>query len=125
MFNPIIAEPPQGRAGNARCCANCGRPIKPKRNSRRQRSCSYRCRDEARRARDFADRYPHQAIPRSVENRPLASTACKGDFADRPLPLNILGGYRWPDSVAVDRKVLANIIRAEIGEAVLTEGERS
>jgi hypothetical protein len=68
---------------------------------------------------------PHQAIPRSVENRPLASTACKGDFADRPLPLNILGGYRWPDSVAVDRKVLANIIRAEIGEAVLTEGERS
>jgi hypothetical protein len=111
MFNPIIATPPHGRAGNARCCSNCGRPINPKRSSRRQRFCSYRCRDEARRARDFADRYPHQAIPRSVENRPLASTACKGDFADRAYSISappgviateIVAGRDWRPIVSPD-----------------------
>ena len=77
------------RAGNARCCACCGRPLRPKRGSRQQRYCSYRCRDEVRRARNFAGSYPNQAIPRSVENRPLISKVCKGDLAD--LAYSIIG----------------------------------
>jgi len=100
-----------GRAGNARCCANCGRPINPKRNSRRQRYCNYRCRDAARRARNFVERYPTQAIPRSVENRSLISTACNGDFADRgysisgPLEViasEIIAGWDWESIVSLD-----------------------
>jgi hypothetical protein len=71
------------RAGNARCCACCGRKLQPKRNSRRQRYCNSRCRNEARRARDFAGRWGSDGLPRSVENSPLISTACNDDFADR------------------------------------------
>ena len=36
-----------GRAGNALVCTNCCAAIIPKRASRRQRYCSYKCRDEA------------------------------------------------------------------------------
>jgi hypothetical protein len=104
-----------GRAGNARCCVNCGRPINPKYGSRRQRYCSYRCRDEARRARNFAvsatTRRGSPAIPRSVENRPLASTACGGDFADRAFSISappnviateIVAGRDWRSIVSPD-----------------------
>ena len=41
----------------------------------------------------------------SVSKKEGNSKAYKGIFRDRPLPLNILGGYRWPDSTAVDRQV--------------------
>jgi hypothetical protein len=112
LFNPtIITATPHGRAGNARCCANCGRPINPKRSSRRQRYCNYRCRDEARRARDFAGRYPAQAIPRSVENRPLVSNTCKGDFADRAYSISgphdviaseLIAGRDWRSVISAD-----------------------
>jgi hypothetical protein len=90
----------QGRAGNASACATCGKPLRPKRGSRRQCYCSYRCRDEARRARNFADlaatRRGSQAIPRSVQNNHVISMLCKAGFADRG-PIELLGhGYRWP-----------------------------
>ena len=42
------------RAGNATRCLVCGSTVNPRRASRRQKYCSYRCRDEARRARNFA-----------------------------------------------------------------------
>jgi hypothetical protein len=76
-----------GRAGNAFVCSNCGTALTPNRASRRQRYCSYTCRDEARRSRNFAisatTRRGNPAIPRSVENRPLVSTSCKDGFAGR------------------------------------------
>jgi hypothetical protein len=31
------------------------------------------------------------------------------------IPLNILGGYRWPNAAGVDRDLLRKIVRAEIG----------
>ena len=76
-----------GRAGNAVCCQKCGKPLHPKRGSRRQQYCSYKCRDEARRDRNFAvsatTRRGSPAIPRSVENRPLSSKGYKADFVGR------------------------------------------
>src|SRR5262249_17982319 len=75
------------RAGNATLCLVCGSTINPRRASRRQKYCSYCCRDEARRARNFAasgaTRRGSPAIPRSVENRPLTSTGSEGGFAGR------------------------------------------
>ena len=32
------------------------------------------------------------------------------------IPLNILGGYRWPNADAIDRDLLRKIVRAEIGD---------
>src|SRR6516165_5325747 len=73
------------RAGNTTRCLVCGSAINPRRASRRQKYCSYHCRDEARRARNFAasgaTRRGSQAIPRSVENQPLVSASCEGGFA--------------------------------------------
>jgi hypothetical protein len=104
-----------GRAGNAAVCSNCGVALTPKRASRRQRFCSYKCRDEARRARNFAisatTRRGSPAIPRSVENSGVGSTACKGDFRDRAssivgaravIDVEILGGRKWSEIVSAD-----------------------
>jgi hypothetical protein len=33
------------------------------------------------------------------------------------IPFNILGGYRWPNAIRIDRELLRKIVRAEIGEA--------
>ena len=32
------------------------------------------------------------------------------------IPLNVLGGYRWPNVVGADRELLRKIVRAEIGD---------
>jgi hypothetical protein len=83
---------PRSRAGNLLCCANCGAALAPLRGSRRQKFCSYRCRDAGRRARNFAKfsatRYRSQGKPRSIQNRPLSSKDCNGVFADRPPGIN-------------------------------------
>ena len=34
------------------------------------------------------------------------------------IPLNVLGGHRWPNAVRVDRGLLRKIVRAEIGAGV-------
>jgi hypothetical protein len=108
------------RNGNCATCANCSEPLHPKRGSRRQRFCSYRCRDEARRNRNFQFfATTRSAIPRSVQNNRVGSVAWRGDFGDRPLPLNLVGGHRWPDGIPVERELLTNIIRAEIGGACI------
>jgi hypothetical protein len=33
------------------------------------------------------------------------------------VPINLLGGYRWPGASSIDRETLRKILRAEIGEA--------
>ena len=79
------------RNGNLLNCQNCGRPLRPKRGSRRQTYCGCRCRSEARRNRNFVasghTRYPGQASARSVDNPPLLSMASEGRFGHR--------GYRF------------------------------
>jgi len=103
------------RAGNASRCLVCGSTINPRRASRRQRHCSYHCRDEARRARNFAasgaTRRGSQAIPRSVENQPLVSNGYKADFVGRAssivgpakvIATEIIVGRSWESAVSPD-----------------------
>jgi hypothetical protein len=71
------------RNGNAPTCTVCAGAITPKRASRRQKYCSYACRDEARRARNFEILGRTRGIPRSVENSDSKSTPCEDDFAGR------------------------------------------
>ena len=103
------------RHGNAGACTVCGKLINPKRGSRRQRYCSYRCRDEARRGRNFAvsatTRKGSPAVPRSVENRPLVSNGYKADFVVRPpcivgpaivIEREIIAGRSWESVTSPD-----------------------
>jgi hypothetical protein len=114
-LNSRTTQPLQLRAGNARRCIVCGSTINPRRASRRQKYCSYRCRDEARRTRNFAvsgaTRRGSPAIPRSVENHPLASTSCTGGFAGRASSIigpqilfetEIVAGRIWKSVVSPD-----------------------
>ena len=86
---PVPAEqaPQRKQHGNSTRCAVCGAALHPKRASRRQRFCSDRCRDEDRRARNFAKigraRYPHSGVPRSVKNSAANSSTSKGEIAGR------------------------------------------
>jgi hypothetical protein len=124
MHGPHITRPNprQARNGNRATCAGCGVPLRPKPGSRRQKFCSYHCRDEARRARNFAisgsARRGSQGIPRSVENNGDKSKACKADFGDRA-PLELLGhGHRWPGARYVDiGALIRRVIEREIGGA--------
>src|SRR6516162_3210538 len=96
------------RAGNALRCQKCGKPLHAKRGSRRQLYCSYKCRDEARRSRNFAalacTRRGSQGIPRSVENQPLVSNGYKAYYVVRPpcivgparvIQTEIIAGRNW------------------------------
>ncbi len=108
-----IMNAPRGRAGNQAVCATCGTTLATQRASRRQKYCSYRCRDTARRERNFATfsatRYPYLGKPRSVRNRPLLSKDCKGVFADRPPRIN-----------AVPRRVIERELFADRGWLTIT-----
>jgi hypothetical protein len=39
----------------------------------------------------------------------------QGRKSGSSIPLNVLGGYRWPNVVGVERDLLRKIIRAEVG----------
>src|SRR5215469_17828147 len=102
-------------------CQACGRRVA--RKSRQQKFCSDRCRDFARRENkartaiknsDLGQdtRQPTNPSKISKENSWLR-TAKSGSS----VPLNVLGGYRWANSIAVERELLRKIVRAEIGAA--------
>jgi hypothetical protein len=102
-------------------CEACGRRVA--RKARQQRYCSDRCRDFARR-----ENKAHTAIKNPVlgqdtgqPTNPLKTSSENNRLQQEKwqpsIPLNVLGGYRWPDSIPIERKVLANIVRAEIGGA--------
>lgn len=115
MHGPIYRRPLPSRNGNAATCQTCGEQIAPKRGSRRQRFCSLRCK-----RRSYSDQKRVSATPpadrgRSVENTFAFSNGCKAKNAGRAFPLNLLGGYRWPDALPVDAKTFRKIVRAEIG----------
>ncbi len=106
---------PAGRAGNAFVCSNCGAALTPNRASRRQRYCSYTCRDEARQARNFAvsasARRGSPAIPRPVENNGVGSKPYEGGFHGRAcgivgphavIEIEIVGGRKWSEIISAD-----------------------
>jgi hypothetical protein len=106
-------------------CQHCGAEIRSrKRSGRKAAFCSYKCRDAARRNRNFVGsgntRKGTQAIPRNASKSSTNSSHCKGDFADRgrarSVPLNLLGGYRWPGAEPLDADTREKIYWAEIGE---------
>ena len=105
-------------------CQACGRGVK--RKSRQQRFCSDRCRN-----------YAHRNVPSQINGRTAIKNASeyldseavtnshflssKNNELREPksgssIPLNVLGGYRWPNAVGVDRGLLRKIVRAEIGD---------
>jgi hypothetical protein len=83
-----ITTHPQPVQARRRHCEICGTTFVPKRASRRQKFCSYKCRDAARRERDFAlivgRRWGSQVNPRSRKNSKAVSKPYRGDSGDRP-----------------------------------------
>jgi hypothetical protein len=102
-------------------CGACGRRIA--RKSRQQRYCSDRCRDYARR-----ENKARTAIKNSVgyqgsgqPTNPLFLSNKNNELQRQKtgsrMPLNVLGGHRWPSSITVERDLLRKVIKAEIGES--------
>src|SRR5262249_42263844 len=102
-------------------CQACGRGVK--RKSRQQRFCSDRCRN-----------YAHRNAPSQINGRtalkvlrgtktaePLRTpifyqAKLRGPKSGASIALNVLGGHHWPNAVGVERGLLRQIVRAEIGD---------
>ena len=102
-------------------CQACGRKVK--RKSRQQRYCSDRCRVYAQRekigrtAREISSGHPPSG---DVTNPPFflnKNNSLQGQKSASSVPINVLGGYRWPAAPKIGRDTLRKIARAEIGEA--------
>ncbi len=105
-------------------CAACGRKVK--RQSRQQRFCSDRCRKFASRENAASQINARTAIknPAGYQGsgpvgEPLFLSnkikKLQSSVTGSSVPLNILGGYRWPNAGGIDRELLRKIIGAEIG----------
>src|SRR6516225_10869676 len=112
-------------------CQHCQAEIRsPKRSGRKAAFCSYKCRDAARRNRNFVGsgntRKRTQAIPRNASKSSMISDASRGDFVDRgaarSLPLNLLGGYRWPGARLLDAETREKIYWCQIAEPPAKRG---
>jgi endogenous inhibitor of DNA gyrase (YacG/DUF329 family) len=98
-------------------CAACGRKVA--RKSRQQRFCSDRCREwdkgQRRVRKSFLGTDTRAALdPLFLSNK---VNGVQRQNSESSIPLNILGGYRWPNADAIDRELLRKIVRAEIGDA--------
>jgi hypothetical protein len=102
-------------------CQACGR--RTARKSRQQRYCSDRCRKfaarelETRTAVKSPSGYQDSGLVREPIIFPSKNKAVQKAKLGSSIPLNVLGGYRWPNAVDVDRGLLRKIVRAEIGAA--------
>jgi len=102
-------------------CAVCGRGLDHKRVGRIRKFCSDRCRDEARRDRDFvgAFRPPPTEVAQThetTENNPANSVACRGENRGRAFPIDLVGGgFRWPGATVLDPELRRNILAVELG----------
>ena len=103
-------------------CQACGR--RTARKSRQQRYCSDRCRKfaarelEARTAVKSPSGYQDSGPVREPIIFPSKNKAVQKAKSGSSIPLNVLGGYRWPNAVGVDGGLLRKIVRAEIGALV-------
>ena len=100
-------------------CDACGRRVV--RKSRQQKFCSDRCRDYARRENKARTAIKNSVLGQDtghVTNPPFLSNKNNGlerAKSESSIPLNVLGGYRWPNASQIDARTLANVIRREIG----------
>ena len=117
VYAPAVASAQASRPhrhGNAPTCGTCGAVIVAKRGSRRQRFCSPKCRDAARRSRNFQKigrtRYPHSGVPRSAKNSLGTSNTSETDFADRGpriswhriIEIEVIAAHDWQPLVSTD-----------------------
>lgn len=117
VYAPAVASAQVSRPhchGNAPTCGTCGAVVVAKRGSRRQRFCSARCRDAARRSRNFQKigkaRYLHSGKPRSDKNSLGNSNASKTDIADRSprisrhriIEIEVIAAHYWQPFVSTD-----------------------
>jgi hypothetical protein len=105
-------------------CQACGRKVK--RKSRQQRYCSDRCRKFASRENTLSQINARTAIKNPAghpHSGPVTDplflsnkvNELRGRKTGSSIPLNLLGGYRWPNTDAIDRDLLRKVVRAEIG----------
>jgi len=100
-------------------CGACGR--RTARKSKQQKFCSDRCRQFALRENKARTAIKNPVVGQDtgrVTNPP--KSASKNNKLQRAksgssTPLNVLGGYRWPNAPKLDRHTWANVIRREIG----------
>ena len=111
-------------------CGACGRS--GVRRSSDQLFCSDRCRAyaEAQKPLSAENGHPDGSPPPKTHQRPFKSISRKSGpkFPKKingvktsilgvgDVPINLLGGYRWPGARPLDRETLRKILRAEIGE---------
>ena len=105
-------------------CEACGRRVA--RKSRQQKFCSDNCRQFAQRENMASQLEARTAIKNSVlvkipdlsrtpPKSPSKINGLQGAKSGSSIPLNVLGGYRWPNAPKLDRHTWANVIRREIG----------
>ena len=100
-------------------CQACGRRVS--RKARQQKFCSDRCRDYARRenkARTAIKNpvgYQDTGQPTNPHFLSNKNNELRGAKSGSSIPLNVLGGHRWPNAIPVDRDVLRKVVRAELG----------
>jgi hypothetical protein len=103
-------------------CSACGRTVR--RKSRQQRYCSDRCRVYAQRENKARTAIKNPVVGQdsgSVTNPPKKScenNSLQGAKSGSSIPLNLLGGYRWPDGPKLDSETLERIRHLEIGALV-------
>jgi hypothetical protein len=103
-------------------CSACGRTVR--RKSRQQRYCSDRCRVYAQRENKARTAIKNPVVGQdsgSVTNPPKKScenNGLQGAKSGSSIPLNLLGGYRWPDAPKLDSETLERIRHLEIGALV-------
>jgi endogenous inhibitor of DNA gyrase (YacG/DUF329 family) len=101
-------------------CGACGRSVA--RKARQQRFCSDRCRQYSLRENKArtAIKNPAGYQDSGPVTNPLflsnKNNGLRGQKSGVSVPLNLLGGYRWPGARSIDRGTLRKILRAEIGE---------
>src|SRR5262249_12373175 len=102
-------------------CEACGRRVA--RKSRQQKFCSDNCRQFAQRENRASQLEARTAIKKSEDTGPVPNppksankiNGLQGAKSGSSIPLNVLGGYRWPNAPKLDRHTWANVIRREIG----------
>ena len=108
-------------------CGACGRRVS--RRSRQQLYCSDRCRqyalreNKARTAIKNPVGYQGSRQPTNPHFLANKNNELRGPKSGASIPLNVLGGYRWPNAVDLDRGLLRKIVRAEIGAWVRGKAE--
>jgi hypothetical protein len=143
LHNPKLPLQQGDHNGNAFCCAYCGRPLRPKRGSRRQRFCSKAHRQASFRVRKWSAQsgisdpdsrlvvtpgYPGARALRSVENPPVVSGPCKADLADlaysiisppEVIEAEIVAPHTWVPVISPDG-VRCEVARVRLPDSVPT-----